>query len=149
MQRSNIKFYCFVTQTLLNMSQALFCPSSGACQTAIAASGFLWMWCVLSRLRTNPPPHSYGNLRLQWQIDGLLMIPIIMPETCWAVSPRQSNTILQLIVGSSRVFYLSEWRCTKPQTLNRLMRLLSVDDFLSFFDACVKLICLYVFWFCV
>ena len=43
------------------------------------------------RLRKLPPPHSYGNQRLQRQFDGLLMMGIIMPETCWAVSVRQSN----------------------------------------------------------
>jgi hypothetical protein len=32
---------------------------------------------------------------------------IVMPETCWAVSVRQSNKILRLIVASSWVFYLS------------------------------------------
>ena len=36
----NRKIYCFVVQTLLNMLRALQCPSSGACQTAVAASGF-------------------------------------------------------------------------------------------------------------
>ena len=35
-----IFFYCFVVQTLLNMFRALLCPSSGARQTAVAASGF-------------------------------------------------------------------------------------------------------------
>jgi len=39
MQQSIVKFYCFVVQTLLNMFLAL-CPSSGARQTAVAASGF-------------------------------------------------------------------------------------------------------------
>ena len=34
------KIYCFVAQTLLNMFRALQCPSSGARQTAVAASGF-------------------------------------------------------------------------------------------------------------
>jgi hypothetical protein len=34
------KIYCFVVQTLLNVFQALQCPSSGAFQTAVAASGF-------------------------------------------------------------------------------------------------------------
>jgi hypothetical protein len=33
------------------------------------------------RLRTLPPPYSYGNQRLQRQFDGLLMMGIIMPET--------------------------------------------------------------------
>jgi hypothetical protein len=32
--------YCFVVQTLLNMFRALQCPSSGARQTTVAASGF-------------------------------------------------------------------------------------------------------------
>ena len=45
------------------------------------------------------------------------MMGIVMPETCWAVSVRQSNKILRLIVASSWVFYLSGWRCTEPQTL--------------------------------
>ena len=40
MQQSIVKFYCLVLQTLLNMFRALQCPSSGAHQTAVAASGF-------------------------------------------------------------------------------------------------------------
>jgi hypothetical protein len=40
MQQSILKFYCCVVQTLLNMFQALQCPSSGSRQTAVAASGF-------------------------------------------------------------------------------------------------------------
>jgi len=40
MQQPVVKFYCFVVQTLLNMFRALQCPSSGARQTAVAASGF-------------------------------------------------------------------------------------------------------------
>jgi hypothetical protein len=40
MQQSIAKFYCFVVQILLNMFRALQCPSSGARQTAVAASGF-------------------------------------------------------------------------------------------------------------
>ena len=36
----NLKIYCFVVQTLLNMFRILQCPSSGARQTAVAASGF-------------------------------------------------------------------------------------------------------------
>jgi hypothetical protein len=34
------------------------------------------------RLRTLPPPHSYGNQRLRWQLDGLLMMGVVIPETC-------------------------------------------------------------------
>jgi len=134
MQQSIVKFYCFVVQTLLNIFRALLCPSSGACQTAVAASGFRMnvevdvFSAVVSllqpsltnrpRLRTRPPPHSYGNQRLQRQFDGLLMMGIIMPETCSAVSVRQSSKTLRLIVASGWVFYLSDWRCTEPQTLN-------------------------------
>jgi len=41
MQQSILNFfYCFVVQTLLNMFRALQCPSSGARQSAVAASGF-------------------------------------------------------------------------------------------------------------
>jgi len=40
MQQSIVKCYCFVAQILLNMFRALLCPSSGARQTAVAASGF-------------------------------------------------------------------------------------------------------------
>jgi hypothetical protein len=39
-QQSVVKFYYFVVQTLLNMFRALQCPSLGARQTAVAASGF-------------------------------------------------------------------------------------------------------------
>jgi hypothetical protein len=40
MQQLDVKFYCFVVQILLNMFRALLCPSSGAHQTAVAASRF-------------------------------------------------------------------------------------------------------------
>ena len=88
MQQSIVKiFYRFVVQTLLNMFRALQCPSSGARQTAVAASGFrmnveVEVFRGRPRLRTLPPPHSYGNQRLQRQFDGLLMMGIVMPETC-------------------------------------------------------------------
>jgi len=96
MQQSIVKFYCFVVQTLFNMFRALQCPSSGAHQTSVAASVFrmnveVEVFSALVRLlvqtnrpglRTLPPPHAYGNQRLQRQFDGLLMIGIVMPETC-------------------------------------------------------------------
>ena len=75
----------------------------------------VWMW-----LRTLPPPHSYGNQRLQRQFDGLLMMGIVMPETCWAVSVRQSNKFYDWLLHVVGCFYLSDWRCTEPQTLNYL-----------------------------
>jgi hypothetical protein len=40
MQQSIAKFYYFVVQIQLNMFRALICPSSGARQTSVAASGF-------------------------------------------------------------------------------------------------------------
>ena len=90
----NNKIYCFVVQTLLNMFRALPFPSSGARRTAVAAFGFrmnvevevfsavVGLLASRPRLRTLPPPHSYGNQRLQRQFDGLLMMGIVMPETC-------------------------------------------------------------------
>ena len=76
MQQSIVKFYCSVVQTLLNVFRALLCP--GARQTAVAASGFHMN--VEVEVFSLPPPHSYGNQRLQRQFDGLLGIE--MPETC-------------------------------------------------------------------
>jgi hypothetical protein len=52
----------------------------------------MWRWkCSQPWLRTFPPPHSYGNQRLQRQFDRLLMMGIVMPETCRAVSVQQGN----------------------------------------------------------
>jgi len=82
------------------MFRALQRPLSGARQTAAAASGWFPYECgggsVLSRgrfvsgqtltkrprLRTLPPPHSYGNQMLRRRFDGLLMMGVVMPETC-------------------------------------------------------------------
>jgi len=80
------------------MFRALLCPPPGARQTAVAASGFrmnvevevfsavvgllVQQLTNRPRLRTLPPPHSYGNQRLQRQFGGLLMMGIVMPETC-------------------------------------------------------------------
>jgi hypothetical protein len=78
------------------MFQALQCSSPGARQTAIVASGFrmnvevevfsamvgLLVLTNQSRTRTLSPPHSYRNQRLQRQFNGLLVMGIVMPETC-------------------------------------------------------------------
>jgi hypothetical protein len=65
MLQSIVKFDCFVVQTLLNMFRTLLCPSSGARQTAVAASGFrmnvevnVFSAVSRGRLRTRSPPHS-------------------------------------------------------------------------------------------
>ena len=42
--------------------------------------------CREKRLKPN-----YINIRLRRQFDGLLMMGIVMPETCSAVSVRKSN----------------------------------------------------------
>jgi hypothetical protein len=39
MQQSIVKFYYLVIQTLLKMFRALLRPSSGGCQSVVAASG--------------------------------------------------------------------------------------------------------------
>ena len=59
MQQSIVKFYCFVVQTLLNMFRALQCQSSGARQTAVAASGF----------RMN-----VEHVEVFWAVVGLLVV---------------------------------------------------------------------------
>jgi hypothetical protein len=95
MQQSVVKFYCFVVHILLNMFRSLLCPSSGARQTAVAASGFRMnvevevfsavvglLVANRPRLRTLLPPNSYRNQRLQRQFDRLLMMGIVMTETC-------------------------------------------------------------------
>jgi hypothetical protein len=74
MQQIIVKFYYFVVQILLNMFRELLCPTSGARQTGVAASGF--RMDVEPRLRTLPPPHPSGNQRLQRQFDGLLIMGI-------------------------------------------------------------------------
>ena len=69
MQQSIVKFYCFVVQTLFNMFRTLLCPSSGARQTAVAASGFL----------------MNVEVEVFSAVVGLLvanMMGIVMPETC-------------------------------------------------------------------
>jgi hypothetical protein len=71
----NRKIYCFIVQTLLNMFRALLCPSSGARQTSVAASGF----------RMNVEVEVFSavvGLLANRQFDGLLMMGIVMPETC-------------------------------------------------------------------
>ena len=77
-----------------------------------------------NRRRLRTLPHSYGNQRLWRQFDGLMMMGVVMPETCWAVSVRQSSKFydcLLHLVGCS----LSDWRCTEPQTLKKKFVLVS------------------------
>jgi len=115
----NRKIYRLVVRTLLNVFRALLCPSSGAHQTAVAASGFrtnveveafsavVGLLANRPRLRTLPPPHSYGNQRPQRQSDGLLMMGIVTPETRWAVSVRQGDKFYDWSLHLVGCFYLS------------------------------------------
>ena len=95
------------------MFRELQCPSSGAPQTAVAASGFhmnveVEVFSAVVDVNTSTSTFIRKQ-RLQRQFDGLLMMNIVMPETCWAVSVRQGNKILRLIFASSLVFYLSSF----------------------------------------
>jgi len=118
------------------MFRPLQFPSSGARQTAIAASGFrmnvevevfstvfgLLVSTNRPRLRTLQPPHSYGNQRLQRQFDGLLMMVIVMPETCWAVSVRQSNKFYDWLLHLVGCFvwwklYITDGNDIRPHTV--------------------------------
>ena len=68
-------------------------------------------------------PHSYENQRLQRQFDGLLMVGIVMPETCWAVSVRQSNKIYDWLLHLVGCFYLSDLRNLHITCLHELKEL--------------------------
>ena len=102
MQQSSVKFYRFDVQTLLNMFWTLLFPSSGLRQTVVAASGF----------------------RMNVEVDVFSAVVGLSVTN----RPRQSNKILRLIVASSWVFYLSDWRCTKPQTLKKWKLFFSSSD---------------------
>ena len=70
------------------MFRALQCPSSGARQTSVAASGFrmnveVEVFSDVVGLLEHSHLHIHTeNQRLQRQFDGLLMMGIVMPETC-------------------------------------------------------------------
>jgi len=111
MQQSIVKFYYFVVQILTLTDRP--------------------------RLRTLPPPHPYGNQRLQRQFDGLLMMGIVMPETRWAVSVRQSN----------KIFY--DWLlhlvgCVSVRQSNKILRLIVAsslyDKEIKFYDWLLHLV---------
>jgi len=63
MQQTIVKFCCFVVQTLLNMFRALQCPTSGARQTAVAASGFRMNVEVVVFSAEMSPDDGHSNAR--------------------------------------------------------------------------------------
>jgi hypothetical protein len=90
------------------MFRALQCPSSGARQTAIAASGFrMDVQVEVFSAEVGPPAHPYGNQRMQRQFDGLLMMGTVMPKTCWAVSVQQGNKFYDCLLHLLVVLF--EW----------------------------------------
>jgi len=85
------------------MFRALLCPSLGARQTAVAASGFpmnveVEVFSAVVGLLANPP-------RLT-----TLMMGIVMPETCWVVSVGQSNKFYDWLLHLVGCYYLSTIR---------------------------------------
>jgi len=86
----------FVVQIPLNMFQASSCPSSGAyqlqqqplvyCRNVVVAV----LLAVVGPDRPQPTallsPHSYSKPEAAAAVDRLLMMGMMMPETCSAVS---------------------------------------------------------------
>jgi hypothetical protein len=111
MQQSIVKFNAL---SLLDKFRDLLCPSS------VALSNIYECLCVryesrgghvssCGRLETCPPPHSYGNLRLQWQFerapdDGHSNARNMSSSVC-----ATKQYILRMIVASGWVFYLNAW----------------------------------------
>jgi hypothetical protein len=89
----NPKLYCFVVQTLLNMFRALECPSSGARQTAAAASGF----------RMNVEVEVYSA------VVGLLVVCLLTNKPTTADNPLNSI----FIKDSSLPFWFSKFPCSR------------------------------------
>ena len=73
----------------------------------------MWRWkcCQPSSV------FSYGNQRLQRQFDGLLMMGIVMPETCWAVSVRQGNRFYDWLLHLVGCFIrlLTHFKCNPTE----------------------------------
>jgi hypothetical protein len=123
----NCKIYCLVAQTLLNMFQALLCPSSGDlsnCSRSLRFSYECRGRCVSSLVQTYQGwKHIHLGIHVETggcdcSLKELLMMGIIMPETCWAASMRLSNKFYNWLLHLFGCFYLNIWRCTELQTLN-------------------------------
>jgi len=74
----------FVVQTLLNMFRASLCPSSGSRQTVVAALSYRHCSTCFGHHYAHHQELVKLSLQplLQRQFDELLMMDIIMPETC-------------------------------------------------------------------
>ena len=89
MQQSIVKFYYFVVQTLLNMFRVLLCPSSGARQTAVAASGF----CMNVEAENTSTSTFIRKPEATTAVIELLMMCGKTPKTRSAVNKRQDNKL--------------------------------------------------------
>jgi hypothetical protein len=94
-----------------NMFRALLCPSSGALSDCRCSHWYPYE-CGGGRVSSRSLFVNNGNLK------GLLMMGIIMPETCSTASTRQSNKFYDWLVHLVGRFIWMFWRCTEPQTLN-------------------------------
>jgi hypothetical protein len=98
--------------------------------TAFAAScyrmiaGLDVFQAVAGLLVNRPTRQSYGNQRLQRQLEGLLMMGTTVPETCWAVSTRQSNKCYDWLLHLVGCFI--EYLKTHGTTNSRFKKLLSI-----------------------
>ena len=89
-----------VVEIQLNMFRASLCPSSGAYQlqqqplvyrrNVMVAVLLAVVGPIVPRPTALLPPRSYGKPQAAPAVDRLLMMGIRMPETCWAVSKRQT-----------------------------------------------------------
>jgi len=119
------------------MFRALQCPSSGVRQTAVAASGFRMnvevevfsaVFGLLVGTHTNKPTTAQNTststfIRKSEAATAVWRTPVMhcnAPNMLCSVCTKKQK-ILRLIVASSWVFYLSDWRCTEPQTLSSLL----------------------------
>ena len=85
-------FYCR-SYFLLNMFQAPLCPSSGA-------RGYYTVGCCLSYLVLWFSSCRYGvELRVVCPVCGLLLMGIMVPETCWASNKICNKNHLLHLVG--------------------------------------------------
>jgi hypothetical protein len=119
MQQSIVKFLLLcctdTAQHVLGITKSII-RSPSYCRCSLWFPHECGGGSVLSRAENGLAENmSTSTFILQRQFDRLLMMGIIMPKTCWAVSVRQSNKILRLIVASSWVFYLSDWSLCPQQ----------------------------------
>ena len=83
--RCNRGFYCR-SYCLLNMFRALLCPSSGAQEyyTVVAACGHITLSSTPDQQLEKYHSTKYHRQQPLYNTPELLMMGIVVPETCWA-----------------------------------------------------------------